>query len=257
MPLDLEYYRAMRYRTPVLTVFLIVLSTLGASAQVNGVPPSVTSFGFGGHQRFNGPPPSVTSLGPKGVTPPRVEMHQSPPHQPGMHHHQHQGNVYPYYVPYYVPYYPTEAYDGPVDEAVPDPQDDPAQDQGGPTIFDRRGPGTRAFNDYPADPPRAVPPRPAASLPAAPASARPPVTNSAPEPSRVQEIAAQPPTILIFKDGHKQEVSNYAIVGTNLFDLTPGHRRKIALTDLDVTATEKANDEQGTDFKLPELPNGN
>jgi hypothetical protein len=73
----------------------------------------------------------------------------------------------------------------------------------------------------------------------------------------VQEIAAQSPTILIFKDGHKQEVSNYAIVGTNLFDLTPGHRLKIALTAIDVTATEKANDDQGIDFKLPGLSNGN
>ena len=132
MSLDLEYYRAMRYRTPVLTVFLIVLSALGASAQVNGVPPSVTSFGFGGRQRFNGPPPSVTSLGPKGVTPPRVEMHQLPPHRSGMHHHQHQGNVYPYYVPYYVPYYPAEAYDGPADQAMPDQQDDPRRIRAAP-----------------------------------------------------------------------------------------------------------------------------
>jgi len=62
---------------------------------------------------------------------------------------------------------------------------------------------------------------------------------------------------LIFKDGHKQEVGNYAIVGTNLFDLTPGRRQKIALGDLDLPATQKANDDLGIDFKLPELPSGN
>jgi hypothetical protein len=46
-------------------------------------------------------------------------------------------------------------------------------------------------------------------------------------------------------------------VGTNLFDLTPGHRQKIALSDLDLPATQKANDDQGNDFKLPGLPDGN
>jgi hypothetical protein len=43
-------------------------------------------------------------------------------------------------------------------------------------------------------------------------------------------------------------------VGSNLFDLTPGHRLKIALSDLDLPATQKANDDQGVDFKLPESP---
>jgi hypothetical protein len=46
-------------------------------------------------------------------------------------------------------------------------------------------------------------------------------------------------------------------MGTNLFDLTPGHRLKVALSDLDVAATQKANEDQEIDFQLPELPNGN
>jgi hypothetical protein len=62
--------------------------------------------------------------------------------------------------------------------------------------------------------------------------------------------------VLIFKDGHKQQISNYAIVGANLFDLSNGRRQKIALSDLDVAATQKANEDQGVDFKLPGIPTG-
>ncbi|MGC2198448.1 MAG: hypothetical protein WA628_27500 [Terriglobales bacterium] len=259
MPADLEYDRAMRYWMPVLAVLLAAFFTLSASAQANGVPPSVTSFGFGGHPGFNGPPPSVNSLGPRGVVPARGSFHQ-PPFRPGMHHHQQQGYAYPYYVPYYVPYYPVmdpNDAEG-ADESLADPSEDPNQYQGGPTIFDRRGPGTRPPNDYPADKPRSAVPKPAGPVAAAPALFERPIAT-APEPARAPEpvIAVQPPTILIFKDGHQQQVSNYAIVGTNLFDLTPGHRLKIALADLDLDATQKANDEQGIDFKLPELPNSN
>jgi hypothetical protein len=59
------------------------------------------------------------------------------------------------------------------------------------------------------------------------------------------------PTVLVFKDGHKLEVENYAIVGLSIFDLTQGHRHKIALADLDIPATLKANDERGVTFQLP------
>src|SRR5579862_7031315 len=44
------------------------LLTSTAGAQVNGMPASVTSPGFGGRQ-VNGVAPSVTSLGPRGYTP--------------------------------------------------------------------------------------------------------------------------------------------------------------------------------------------
>ena len=85
MPLHLEYHPRMRYWMPVLAVLLISFFTLFASAQVNGVPPSVTSFGFGGHPGFNGPPASVTSLGPQGAVPPQRVFHQ-----PGFRPQQHR-----------------------------------------------------------------------------------------------------------------------------------------------------------------------
>ena len=256
MQAPLEYYRPMRYWMPILALLLTAFFPLSVSAQVNGVPPSVTSFGFGGRPGFNGPPPSVTSLGPQGLTPAHSGMHQ-PPHSPGFRPgsgHHHQVNAYPYYVPYYVPYYPAmEPYDGPVaDQSLADTPDDPDQYQGGPTIFDRRGPGTRAQNDYQAENRKSAVSRPPAPTP--PAQEEPAtVAMKTPEPA----IALQPATILIFKDGHRQEVGNYAIVGSYLYDLTPGHRMKVTLSDLDLDATQKANDDQGIDFKLPELPNGN
>ena len=42
-----------------------------------------------------------------------------------------------------------------------------------------------------------------------------------------------------------------------LYDLTPGHRAKIALADLDLTATAKQNDDRGIDFQLPVGPETN
>ena len=110
--------------------------------------------------------------------------------------------------------------------------DDDADYQGGPTVFDRRGSGPDSY----------VPPYPTGSGQAAAEDpARP---QSDPEPP-------QPPTTLVFKDGHQLEVNNYAIVSQTLYDLTPGHPRKIALADLDLPATEKQNDDHGVTFQLP------
>jgi hypothetical protein len=48
-------------------------------------------------------------------------------------------------------------------------------------------------------------------------------------------------------------VLNYAIVGDTLFDfdLADGRTRKILVSDLDLPATRKANDERGVDFQIP------
>ena len=84
-----------------------------------------------------------------------------------------------YYVPYYVPYYPETDYDGQLTDEAP-PQDDPDAYQGGPTIFDRRGPGERAANDYlptGRERPSRPPPRTAA-----PEDAPPPAQLAPPEP---------------------------------------------------------------------------
>jgi len=51
--------------------------------------------------------------------------------------------------------------------------------------------------------------------------------------------------------GHQLEVQNYAVIGDLLYDLTPGHRRKVALAELDLTATATQNDDRGVVFQLP------
>lgn len=58
------------------------------------------------------------------------------------------------------------------------------------------------------------------------------------------------PTVLVFRDGHQQEVSNYAIMGQTVY-VFDSRTQKIALTDLDVAATVKLNDDRGVDFHLP------
>ena len=63
--------------------------------------------------------------------------------------------------------------------------------------------------------------------------------------------APPPPTTLVFKDGRRLQVGNYAIVGATMFDLTPGHPRKIALADVDLEATQKENEDHGVSFQLP------
>jgi len=63
--------------------------------------------------------------------------------------------------------------------------------------------------------------------------------------------APAPATVLVFRDQHKQEVQNYAIVGRTLWTFAPQHTQKIPLSDLDLPATTKANDERGVDFRVP------
>ncbi len=63
-------------------------------------------------------------------------------------------------------------------------------------------------------------------------------------------------TVLVFRDEHKQEVSNYAIVGQTLWNFAPGHTQKIPLSDLDLPATTKANEELGVTFRVPGFGEG-
>jgi hypothetical protein len=76
------------------------------------------------------------------------------------------------------------------------------------------------------------------------------------EPSS-SEASARPPkddsptAVFIFKDGHKLETKNFAIMGTTLYDLSGNGVRKVQLVDLDKAATLKENDDRGIQLKLP------
>jgi hypothetical protein len=61
-----------------------------------------------------------------------------------------------------------------------------------------------------------------------------------------------PATILVFRDGRRQEVRNYAIAGNTLLDLETNHTRKIQLSELDIPASIRANDERGVEFSVPQ-----
>ena len=62
----------------------------------------------------------------------------------------------------------------------------------------------------------------------------------------------QPATILVFKDKRPSElIHNYAVVGSNLYVMGRNHR-KIPLEDLDLTATARANEKAGLEFKIPQ-----
>ena len=63
--------------------------------------------------------------------------------------------------------------------------------------------------------------------------------------------ALSKPTELVFRDKHTEEIQNYAIVGQTLWVLTAERARRIPLSDLDVAATKKANEDRGSEFDLP------
>ena len=219
----------------------------GVAGQANGVPASVTSIGFGGN--FNthpGVPASVTSIGPHGIGGP-VLFSQSSFNQSHKHHlfpHHHHQDFFPGGIPVVaVPY----AYPYPVEVPVAVSDDEQADEyNGGPTIFDRRGPGPsnrqdeQRYNSGRDDQDRYVSRREETEQ------------SSEAKASQGEEPAAnQPDTHIVFKDGHSVDVSNYAIIGTTVYDLTPGHSRKIALSDIDVPATQKQNEDRGVDFNVP------
>jgi hypothetical protein len=250
-----SYVRRLLSASVAAFAISVLLLPATAHSQINGVPASVTSINFGGH--FNlapGPPASVTSLGPNGVqgespffgtvpccVNPLISTKPNPPLFSD-HHRHHVGNFFPgggvvYAVPYAVPY-PV-----PVDSAA-DNSTEPEEDyQGGPTIFDRHGSAwrSRSANSY-----WEKEHRPPADVESSSGEASERATQ-APQPA----VDDQPRTVLVFKDGHTQEVQNYAVVDNMLYDLSPGQHRKIALADLDLNATEKQNDDRGIDFQVP------
>jgi hypothetical protein len=235
----------------------LVFVGCAANAQINGTPASVTSINSGGHLNSTpGVPASITSLGPNGLQPKNpgfnnpgcctlFQVNPNPSRRQRSHHHR-SGQFFPGGGAVYVPYaYPVVVGESETDDTAD--QQDQRQVQreddyrGGPTIFDRRGPGQEA-RSY-AD---AYPQRPSRSeMETEPAAASSPA--EAP-------VADQPQTVLVFKDGHQLEVQNYAVIGDVLYDLTPGRHHKIPLADLDLTSTAQQNDDRGIDFRLPPNP---
>ena len=251
----------MRYRI-LLAVAATVLVILPANLQGQGI-------------RFHGIPSSATSVGPNGeshgipssVTSPTfdntnqlrfsngIRVGQRRMVVPQSRHHRGQRIVaVPVYVPgYSLPYYMYEP------EPVVEQQqaDNPPPEPPARTIFERRpttatdnqddDSGDSRYGEHYLDSREQQRRKPAKPEEAeAPAKAAPEKQVAEAHPDSL------PGTILIFKDGHRAEIHDYAIVGENLFDLGTVHvMKKIPLAMLDIPATRKENEQNGIDFRLP------
>jgi hypothetical protein len=60
-----------------------------------------------------------------------------------------------------------------------------------------------------------------------------------------------PTTILVFRDGRRSEIQNYAIVGQTLWVFTERRAHKMPVADLDLEATKNVNDDRDVEFRLP------
>ncbi|HLK34289.1 MAG TPA: hypothetical protein VKT29_14440 [Terriglobales bacterium] len=194
------------------------------------------------------PAPAFPTPTPIGVPPtlpvPGADVRPHP-----HHHHPNAGFVggaYPVYVPVPVVVEPYPLY-----QSAPDQADDESDDTvvPGPTVFERRSPDDMSEAADDSDP---------ATVPAPPMTPEQPQVTAPPADSSVaaQPARPQPTSVLVFRDGHQLEVENYAIVGDMLYDFTPGHPRKVPLSQLDLDATVKANDDRGVDFVLPSSAKG-
>lgn len=197
-----------------------------AGPELRGIPASVTS-----------PRPDGTLRGiPASVTDPRagfgfrgsVSSGHGRPGEP-LHHRRPPVVVVPYYAyPYFYDY---SAYEQPQPDAqTVQPQVIVIKDETSHSDGSSRY-GEHSFEER--DPVReeAVQPKPT---------------------SAQQPEDAGPPTTLIYRDGHRAELRNYAIVGTDLLDLTKSPViKRIPLASLDLDATRRQNEENGVDFYLP------
>ncbi len=229
-----------RHRFPAVAA-LVLTSALTSAAQMSGGPPTTTTVG--GH--FLAPPPSATSTAAR-HTPNAAPSVTSIPnfgHQNGHGayyngHYSggHRNGGWAYAVPYYY-YYPADnsAYG----------YDYVGGGDGGPDLYSGPplGPNDQAMHMLAEQPPVRVygddPPEYQAYATPAPRPSAPPV-----------EIKPGDPTVLVFSNGKRQEVTNYAIMGDTLYVFDEG-RKKIALTDLNIPATVKANEDRGMEFKVP------
>src|SRR6266536_2631849 len=191
---------------------------------VHGVAPSVTSLNFG-----------------------RTPFRNPRPIPFGFRHRRNPGFVNPFFGGVVAAPYGYYGY-------VMDPGVDDSMEEedyrGGPTIFDRRGSGEGDYRTSERVRDREQRERERLDQETDNDSDNDRV-GSRNGPAKQQEVAEQPRTVLVFKDGHALEVLNYAIVGSTLYDLSEGRTRKVALAELDLPATVKQNDSRGVDFRVP------
>jgi hypothetical protein len=77
--------------------------------------------------------------------------------------------------------------------------------------------------------------------------ARPP----APQTRSYVEEEKPPTTTLVFRDGHRSEIQNYAIVGQTLWVFTEARAKKIPISELNIEATKNVNAARGVEVRFP------
>ncbi|MFY9583442.1 MAG: hypothetical protein WAR21_03000 [Candidatus Acidiferrales bacterium] len=164
--------------------------------------------------------------------------------------------------PYFYPDYDYDEYEPIATQAPPlqvivvqpAPAPAPAARPVEPLVLENQGGQWVRISNYGQSPARAQSTQPdsapASSLRSAPAGPR----EAAPPPTKL------PPAVLVFRDGHKEEVKRYMIKGDVIFTgadywSTGSWARKVPVAELDVPATLKLNEERGGKFSLPSGPN--
>ena len=97
-----------------------------------------------------------------------------------------------------------------------------------------------------------------------PAHARPAAASgeatSPAQPETVAPMRELPPAVLVFRDGHREEVAGYTIIGAVIYASanywsTGRWTEQVPIARLNVPATLKLNQERGGKFSLPSGPN--
>ncbi|HTA49861.1 MAG TPA: hypothetical protein VK930_10440 [Verrucomicrobiae bacterium] len=238
MTLPSEYHNVVKLAVqPAFPAMLALFGTLSLPLLLVSISPAQNSGAGSSAHAFSATTSSTAHVSANSTFPAKTSRTATP--QSNNNRSQHT-TANPPAVYFYYPY----VYGVPIPYAA-DVLDNGASDdsdpnyQGGPTVFDRRGDGPSSYI-----PPGYESPAESNSLQAQAEGSSPAEYNPDSEPS-------PDPTVLIFKDGHQLEIGNYAIVNQTIYDLTPGHPRKIALADLDLPATQKLNDDHGITFDLP------
>src|SRR5271165_1420262 len=239
-----QFRSPKRCDTRLLVLVLIALPLVTAkysAAQIHGVPPSVTSIQFHTLPFMPNIRPSVISLGPYGYgsTYPvsgqyRGRNGNGYRYRDGYRYRNGDGySTGAYIAPYYFPAYDTSyGYDS-SGGGGPYVYSGPPAEQTLHIVVDLPPAKRTVAEDDGDDPPPTIASKPNRNDSAADANAKP-----------------VDPTVLVFRDGHQQEVTNYAIMGQTVY-VFDNRTQKIALTDLDVAATIKVNDDRGVDFHVP------
>jgi hypothetical protein len=203
---------------------------MGGGIELHGMPGSITSPGVNGQPR--GIAATVTDPAFSKALRNQTSGNSNRGRQFGHRGHDHAPNAVPYYGYYALPYYGySDLYDQPEEQqsAQPPVGGDEESSSGDDSRY-----GEHYFDD-----------RESRNQSASTVTAQASAASQTPP-------AEEPATTLVYRDGHKSEVRNYAIVGSNLIDLTRSPvLKKIPLDSLDLDATRKENEENGVDFNMP------